>query len=204
MATSAGTNAEPVTDGRRARRQRGRQAVIDATLDLVSEGNVPPTVEQMARRAGVSAASVFRYFDTLDDLRDATTAVFFDRHAHLFAIPDVGEGPLAARIDTFVAARVTLYESTAPMARLIRLRAHDQAAAAEMVHRLRTDRADEVRRHFDAELGAMTPTDRDDTATVIATLTSFEAWEQARHDHRRSAPQLRRAWTAALTRLLAA
>jgi len=204
MATPAGTHPQPVTDGRRARRERGRQAVIDATLDLVFEGHVPPTVELIAPRAGVSAASVFRYFDTLDDLRQAVTEVFFERHAHRFDIPDVGEGPLATRIDNFVSSRVTLYESTEPVARLIRLRAHDQVAAAEMVHRLRATRADQVRHHFGDQLGAMTPAVRDDTAMLITTLTSFEAWEQARQDYGRSAAQLRRAWIAALTKLLAA
>jgi AcrR family transcriptional regulator len=202
MATPAGARSQPVTDGRRARRQRGRQAVIDATLDLVLEGHVPPAVEQIAQRSGVSAASVFRYFDTLDDLRHATTEVFFDRQAHLFEIPGIGEGPLATRIDNFVSSRVSLYESNEPMARLIRLRAHDHVPADQMVHRLRADRADQVRHHFDDELRPMTPTVRDDTATVIATLTSFEAWDQARHDYRRSAAQLRRAWSAALTKLL--
>jgi AcrR family transcriptional regulator len=202
MATPAGTPAHPVTDGRRARRQRGRQAVIDATLDLVFEGHVPPTVEQIAHRAGVSAASVFRYFDTLDDLRNATTEVYFDRHADLLVIPDIGDGSLATRIDNFVSSRVTLYESHEPMARLIRLRAHDQVGAAQLVHRLRATRADQVRQHFDAELGQMTPAVRDDAAMVVATLTSFEAWDQARHDHERSAAQVRRAWIAALTKVL--
>jgi AcrR family transcriptional regulator len=204
MASPAGTPAQPATDGRRARRERGRQAVIDATLDLVFEGNVPPTVEQIAERAGVSTASVFRYFDTLDDLRHATTEIYFERHADLLEIPDIGEGSLATRIDNFVSSRVTLYEAHEPMARLIRLRAHDQAGAAQLVHRLRATRADQVRQHFDAELGPMTAAVRDDMATVIITLTSFEAWDQARRDHGRSAAQLRRSWIAALAKLLGA
>src|SRR5690606_23355552 len=41
-------------DGRRARRERGRQAVIDATLDLFLEGGERPTSEEVAARAGVS------------------------------------------------------------------------------------------------------------------------------------------------------
>jgi Bacterial regulatory proteins, tetR family len=80
-------------DGRHARRERGRLAVIDAMLILVSEGHVPPTVEQLAERAGVSAASVFRYFDTLEDLRQATTGVFFKRNPHLFEIPEIAKDP---------------------------------------------------------------------------------------------------------------
>ena len=44
--------ADPTTptseiDGRRARRERGREAVTDAMVDLVFEGHVSPTAEQI-------------------------------------------------------------------------------------------------------------------------------------------------------------
>ncbi|MBG7605378.1 MAG: helix-turn-helix transcriptional regulator, partial [Actinobacteria bacterium] len=118
---------KPVIDGRRARRERGRLAVTDAMIDLVFEGNIPPTSEQIAERAGVSVASIFRYFDTLDDLRRATTDVYFERFAHVFEIPEIGKGVLATRIDTFVSSRVTMHEATEPMARLVRSRALDNS-----------------------------------------------------------------------------
>jgi AcrR family transcriptional regulator len=172
-------------------------------LILVSEGHVPPTVEQVAERAGVSAASVFRYFDTLEDLRQATTGVFFKRNPHLFEIPEIGEGSLSQRIETFVAASLVLFEENEPMARLVRLQAHQVSAANELLHRLRATRADQLRHHFDDELRAMTPATQADLAMMIATLTSFESWDQARHDHQRSREQVRRAWIATLTRLLA-
>jgi hypothetical protein len=88
------------------------------------------------------------------------------------------------------------------MGRLVRLRAPVQPAADQMLHRLRATRIDQVRHHFDHELGALAPDVRDDTATLITTLTSFEAWDQARHDYGRSEAQVRRAWVAALTKLL--
>ena len=197
-----GIEVEPAVDGRRARRNRGRQAVTDATIDLVFEGNIPPTSVQIADRAGVSVASIFRYFETLEDLRRATTAVFFERYADLFEIPRIGAGSLPERIDSFVTARVDLYETNEPMARLVRLRASEDTEADEMVHRLRASRADQIRHHFDAELARLTPPARDDAVAVVSTLTSFESWDQARHDHRRSARQLRRAWVTALTKLL--
>ena len=190
-------------DGRHARRERGRFAVIDAMLSLVSEGHVPPTVEQVAERAGVSNASVFRYFDTLEDLRQATTDVFFERNQHLFEIADIGEGPLSHRIETFTAASLVLFEENEPMARLVRLQANQVTAANELLHRLRATRADQVRHHFDDEFQAMSPATQADVVMVIATLTSFESWDQARHDHQRSRAQVRRAWVAALTKLLA-
>lgn len=189
-------------DGRHARRERGRLAVIDAMLSLVSEGHVPPTVEQIAMRADVSTASVFRYFDTLEDLRQASTAVFFERNSRLFEIPNVGEGPLSDRIETFVAASLVLFEENEPMARLVRLRAAEVTATNEILRRLRATRADQVRQHFDEELHALSTATQADVVMVISTLTSFESWDQARHDHRLSRAQVRRAWVAALTKVL--
>jgi AcrR family transcriptional regulator len=202
MATDAPSKAEPAVDGRRARRERGRAAVIDAMLALVFEGHVPPTVEQVAERAGVSTASIFRYFDTLEDLRHATSDVYFERHAHLFDIPGVGDGSLADRIDRFVASRVALYQANEPMARLVRLRSYEHAGADEMLRRLRATRADQVRHHFHDELRELSAARRDDLVTIISTLTSFESWEQARYDHHRSSSQLRRAWAETLSRLI--
>ena len=76
---------EPVTvDGRSARRERGRAAVIDAVVDLLQEGHAPPTTPQVVERAGISEASLFRYFRSIDDLQLEATARFLDRHAHLF------------------------------------------------------------------------------------------------------------------------
>ena len=194
---------KPVIDGRRARRERGRLAVTDAMIDLVFEGNIPPTSEQIAERAGVSVASIFRYFDTLDDLRRATTDVYFERFAHVFEIPEIGEGVLATRIEAFVSSRVTMHEATEPMARLVRSRALDNSDIGTTLQGVRATRGDQVRHHFAHEIGRLTPAVADDLVAVIATLTSFESWDQARHDHRRSASQLRRAWSGALTRLLA-
>jgi AcrR family transcriptional regulator len=194
---------QPVIDGRRARRERGRLAVTDAMIDLVFEGNIPPTSEQIAERAGVSVASIFRYFDTLDDLRRATTDVYLERFAHIFEIPEIGEGSPATRIDTFVSSRVTTHETTEPMARLVRSRALDNSEIDAALQGVRATRAEQIRHHFAHEIGRLTPAAADDLVAVIATLTSFESWDQARHEHRRSASQLRRAWNGALTRLLA-
>ena len=61
-------------DGRRLRRERNRDAVVQAVLELVREGELAPGVEAVAARAGLSARSVFRYFDDLDDLCRAAIA----------------------------------------------------------------------------------------------------------------------------------
>jgi AcrR family transcriptional regulator len=198
------TSGQPVTDGRRARRERGRLAVTEATIDLVLEGSIPPSAEQIAERAGVSAASLFRYFETLDDLRRATVDRYFERYTHVFEIPDIGVGALSDRIKRFTKARSSLHEMTEPMARLARLRAPEHVELDERLHLVRTTMSDQVRHHFDTELATRSPAQREDTVTVISTLTSFEAWDQARYDHQRSQQQISRAWSATITKILGA
>jgi AcrR family transcriptional regulator len=194
----------PTTDGRHARRERGRTAVSEAMIDLVFEGNIPPSAEQIAERAGVSIASLFRYFETLDDLRRETTEIYFERHGHLFDIAGIGEGTLDERIENFVRSRATLYEATEPMGRLLRVRANEMPAASDLLHRARATRADQIRHHFDHELRSLSRARRDDLVAVIVTLTSFESWEQMCHAHGRSRQQVRRAWVTALAQILGA
>ncbi len=196
------TTTKTGTDGRRARRERGRLAVSEAMIDLVFEGHLPPTTEEIAERAGVSIASLFRYFDTLDDLRRDTTELYFDRYAHLFEITDIGEGPLAARIERFVDARATLYETTEPMCRLVRVRAHEVEALSDMMSLVITSRADQIRHHFDAELSAMTLDAAEDATAVISTVTSFESWDQMCRILDRSQAEIRRAWLGVLGQIL--
>ncbi len=196
------TDISPAVDGRRARRERGRSAVSEAMIDLVFEGNIPPTAEQITERAGVSIASLFRYFETLDELRRETTDLYFDRYAHLFDIAAIGEGTLDERIGNFVGSRATLYELTEPMCRLVRVRANEVVEVHDLLHLTRATRADQIRQHFDHEFGKLPPAVGDDVTSIIATLTSFESWDQMCHDHHRSHQQARRAWTTTISRVL--
>jgi AcrR family transcriptional regulator len=61
-------------DGRTARRERNREAVVTALLGLYREGVMTPSADEIATRAGVSARSLFRYFTDVDDLAFAAVA----------------------------------------------------------------------------------------------------------------------------------
>ncbi|MET1003730.1 MAG: helix-turn-helix domain-containing protein [Acidimicrobiia bacterium] len=57
---------------REAHRQVTRQRILDAVLDLVSEGRTDAlSVPDVSRRSGVSLATIYRYFPTKDALLDA-------------------------------------------------------------------------------------------------------------------------------------
>jgi AcrR family transcriptional regulator len=172
------SDEEHVVDGRRLRRERGRRAVVDAMIDLVLEGHAPPSAEQVIERAGVSQASLFRYFGTLDELRREAIGRYFERFDDLIAVPDIGDGPLSDRIERFVAARDAFYDSTSPMARLARRQAADVSELAETIDRVRSTFADQVAQHFAPELDRLDQVGREQRVALIAMLTSFEGWDQ--------------------------
>lgn len=193
---------EVAVDGRRARRMRGRLAVINAMIDLVLEGRVPPTTEEVAARAGVSAATLFRYFENLDELREQATAHYFERFSDAFEVPNIGEGPLEDLISTFVRCRVRQHEITEHMARLTRSRALVTPDMDATVHRLRATQSDQIRLHFAEQLAELPPAKREDAVAIVAALTSFESWDQFTGDHERSSTQIRRAWTSTIEQAL--
>ena len=55
-------------DGRHARRARSRQAILDATYEIMEEGILAPTSQDIADRAGVDIRTLFRQFQGMDDL----------------------------------------------------------------------------------------------------------------------------------------
>jgi AcrR family transcriptional regulator len=185
-------------DGRRARRERGRLAVIDAMLSLLQDGKVPVSAEMVAARAGVSVASVFRYFDGLDDLQVRTFERFRERFEPLLTVDAVG-ATRADRIAAFVSSRLDLYEQAGAIMAVGRLRALEHepmvAASAEM----RALLAAQVRSVF-APDGAGAGTT--DLVAVIDALTSLESWDVMRKTHARSRRQIDAAWRRGITALI--
>jgi AcrR family transcriptional regulator len=185
-------------DGRRARRERGRLAVIDAMFSLLQDGKVPVTAELVAERAGVSVASVFRYFDGLDDLQFQTFERFLERFAPVLDDP-ASTAERADRLAGFVDARLDLYEQAGAIMTVGRLRALEHEPLVAASGQMRSLLADQVRRCLDADLADASPGSAADLVALVDAVTSLEAWDVMRRTHARSRPQIRRAWIDALT-----
>jgi AcrR family transcriptional regulator len=143
--------ADPVIDGRRLRAERGRAAVVAATLDLVNAGSPVPTFADIAEASGVSERTIFRYFPDRDALFGAVATEVFPTIAHCLVVtPPAGD--LAVRAEALVTLRIELAERTAPLARSVeRLAPSSQLGAALLS--LRTDRLQaQVRCWFAPEL----------------------------------------------------
>ncbi len=181
--------------------KRRRTRTLDAFIDLVLEGHLGPTVEQVASRAGISKATFFRYFESLCAMRYDALARMLERFPVLY-LADSGQGPLGERIERFVATRVAWWEKTHRMALLQRSMVLQDPEAARMVDRGRQGMAEQVREHFAPELRERSQARRDDLVAFIAILTSVESWDQLRNVYGRSPLQTRRAWTHAIDALL--
>jgi TetR/AcrR family transcriptional regulator, regulator of autoinduction and epiphytic fitness len=188
-------------DGRRARRERGRLAVIDAMFSLLQDGKVPVSADMVAERAGVSVASVFRYFDGLDDLQLQTFERFRERFEPLIEV-DSDAVTLPARVAAFVRSRLDLYEQAGAIMAVGRLRALEHeplvAASAEMRGLL----AGQVRSVFAPDVAA--ETGRGDLVAVIDALTSLESWDVMRKTHSRSRHEIELAWCRGIGAVVAA
>jgi AcrR family transcriptional regulator len=86
-----------LVDGRRLRSERSRQAIIEAALSLMYEGNLIPTAQAIAERAGVGIRSFFRHFADMDTLFAAVDERDRDKYEALFLGGD-RDGRLEERI----------------------------------------------------------------------------------------------------------
>ena len=110
--TKATTDKKP--DGRVLRSERSRQAIIDAMLDLVQQGNLVPTAQQVAEHAGVGIRTVFRHFKDMEGLFKTMDAATIDVFRDLFSGGD-RDGSLNDRIQHAVEIHADAYEQTGPI-----------------------------------------------------------------------------------------
>lgn len=175
------TKTERPTDGRTARRDRNRQAVLDAVLDLFAEGNLDPGVHQVADRSGVSLRSVYRYFEDLDELVTAAIDRQMQRTRPLFEIEGLGEGPLPERAQRFVDRRLRLFESVRTIYRASRVRAASDPRVQKDLLDTQVWLAEQAKQMFGPELRAADQPRCTDTGRAIDLLTQFDAIEHLRH-----------------------
>ena len=199
---AAARPAQPPTDGRRLRRDRNREAVVRALLSLYNEGNLQPSTEEIAARSGVSARSLFRYFDDVDDLSQA--AIEQQQHdvQHLIPVKAKPEDPFEQRVQALVQQRGELFETIESVATVSRLKAPFQLVVADRLTEGRAYLRNQIVTLFAAELAALPA---DTAALRLATLdtaTSFEAWRLLRDDQRLTRPKASAAMAQSVVALL--
>ena len=103
-------------DGRVQRGERSREAIVEALFELIGEGAIQPTVQQVAERAGVGLRSVFRHFSDSERLY-AEMDARLSAEAIPLLLEDPPEGSLRRRASVLVERRTALFERIAPYKR---------------------------------------------------------------------------------------
>ena len=187
-------------DGRHARRERNRLAVVDAMLALYNDGNYQPSSDEIAARAGLSARSLFRYFDDIDDLVRVVISRQFERVRALAIIDLATDSPTAARVDRLVASRLGTYATIATVGKVSRARALTQPLIAAQLAQARAMWRAQIAALFAPELA--NAADGASVLHALDALTSFEAVAYLREQGARDA-EIEHALTVGITRLLA-
>ncbi|CAN0022315.1 unnamed protein product, partial [Phaeothamnion confervicola] len=194
--------AEQAVDGRRVRRDRNRDAVVDALLQLHFEGNLLPSTDEIAARAGLSPRSLFRYFDDLDDLVQTAITRQLERVGHLFPIHASPSAPFEVRIAAVVVHRAELFEAIDPAARVTRLRAPFQGVVAAHLTKTRSSLRKQLSTLFAVELAQMEPSVASARLAAADVISSFDGWRLLRDDQRLSRARAELALSEALVALL--
>jgi TetR/AcrR family transcriptional regulator of autoinduction and epiphytic fitness len=177
----AGEEDQPPVDGRTARGQRTRSKVVDALLALQEEGDLAPTAQRVAQRAGVALRTVFGHFSDMETL----WAEGGQRHlAKLAALSEPIDPALSReeRVERFCRSRARVLEALLPVMRAARLR-EPTSPQLQRNREVYIEAGDtEVAEVFAPELARLSPTDRERCLHALYLAGAGPAWEALRHD----------------------
>ena len=195
------TDVEEPIDGRTARAVRTKDAIVDATLALIDEGDLRPTGPRIAERAGVSVRSIFQHFDDLDALFSAVGERVVIRITALIQPIDPAQ-PLPERTEAFLVQRAMVMESLTPVLRAALVHAASSTVIRsqfENGHQFLVAQIDEVFAPEIAAAGGHGPVLRDGLVVAL----SWSSWDLLRGAQGRSVDEARQVAAAIVGALLA-
>ena len=151
-------------------REDRRAAIIEATLPLIHEVGTAVTTRQVAEAAGVAEGTIFRVFDSLQELVDATIMEAFSerRLRDTLDHTDLGdtvESKATAAIDLIV-ARITTTRS-------LLMAAHGAPPGPHKPSSCLRDELEARRREIDAWVAEVFAPHADDLAIPVADFVTF-------------------------------
>ncbi|WP_328653806.1 TetR/AcrR family transcriptional regulator [Micromonospora sp. NBC_00330] len=166
-------------DGRTARAERTRAAIVEAHLALISEGDLRPTGERIAERAGISLRTLWTNFKDMETLFEASGAEVLRQQDAAYRPISPGL-PLAKRVDAYCRQRARLLQLIASSARAAQMR----EPVSEQLHRNRLKHIervrDEVEELFAVEL-AEAGAGREQLLNALVAASTWQAWSMLRY-----------------------
>ena len=189
------TPSSQIADGLSARRERNREAVIDALIEMLMAGEDEPSVDDIANRAGVSYRSVYRYFDDRTDMLTAAARRSMAWVGPLLAEasgPYKADDPLDHRIDSVVDARAEVYVQIADILRTALMRSHEAPYIAEEMHKARELLREQINVRFANELDRFDVRERELRLTSIDQTLQFQSLDYVMHERGHTREELER------------
>ena len=184
-------------DGRKHRSQKSQARIVNAMLELVAEGNLEPSADQIADIAKVGRRSVFRHFKDMDTLyREITDSI-------AATMGSIVQQPFTAadwrgKVLELVDRRAMGFEKMKPF------------LLAGQVHRHRSEFLKVSHAQFVAMLRAILlgilPKEAAGNSVLVEALDmllSFESWSRLREDQGLSIAKSKRVLKQAIELLLA-
>jgi AcrR family transcriptional regulator len=165
---SDGGGSSSAVDGRHARSERSRQAMVDALLDLLRAGTLRPSSAQIAERAGVTQRTLFNQFGDMDSLITAVAARQSERFLSL--LPTAGEGCLEERVAHYCEGLEILLEETMNVRWAVVTNTNDMAPASAAINTARQF----VRRRLTDAFGTELDLLPDDVAAQVLEALELE------------------------------
>ena len=166
--------SEKPVDGRRRRSERSRSAIMQAAVDLIREGMLVPTAQQISDRAGVGIRTFFRHFEDMESLFEAVDANARDVYQGFFALGEP-RGALTERIEHVVGRNVDGYERFKNFA----LSTQAQLWRSKVLSRNYARNQRKLREHLRSWLPEIDALVAEQQEAVFA-VTSIEMWHRLR------------------------
>lgn len=171
------------TDGRKLRSEDSKRRIVSAMLELVREGRIAPTAEEVARRAEVGLRTVFRRFKDMESLYAEMAGEINQRIESI--VDEAGAGAdWQKNLRQMVDRRLRVYEIIMPY--------RVAAEALKFQSTVLLTRHMEIVRDERQRLLALIPREMLDDRLLVEGLEaalSFDMWNQLRNDQRLSAEE---------------
>lgn len=179
---SDSTSTSEKVDGRRLRSDRSRQVIVEAMLQLINQGNLVPTAQQIADHAKVGIRSVFRHFEDMEAIFATGDQIW--REGFIGKASSVDPAlPLRERIVWGVNEIQKLYENNSNIMKSTATRRWRSAFLKQNYAKYQSKMRSDIARAL-PEISRLSQSRQE----AIFAIMSFEYWDRLR-DHQSLSPE---------------
>ncbi len=160
-------------DGRHLRVLRGKDAAIEALLQIYTEGRPYPTFADIARRAEISERTLFRYFGSYDDFITEAVAKVYPKIREYFTRESV-KGDLPTRLLALMELRCKFVKQYGAMVRSVDVLSAEWKSAKSIT----AQREERLAMQLDAWLGEDRKNISDESIAVLNNLLGWQSTER--------------------------